>query len=60
MMRLHRHGVRSWPAAVLTHKGDLPSAGQVARWRDQIIAAATAAGLRVGEIWVRPELDGSA
>jgi hypothetical protein len=55
-MRLHRHAERKWSASVSTHNAELPSAEQVALWRDQIVAAATAAGLSVGEIRVRPDL----
>jgi hypothetical protein len=60
VMHLHRHGQRKWSVSVLVHKGDLPSAEQVALWRDQIVAAATAAGLGVGEIWVQPGIDSQA
>ena len=60
VMHLHRHGQRKWSVSVLVHNGDLPSAEQVARWRDQIAAAATAAGLSVGEIWVQPDIDAPA
>jgi hypothetical protein len=60
VMHLHRHGPRKWSVSVLVHQGDLPSAEQVALWRDQIAAAATAAGLRVGEIWVQPDIGAQA
>jgi hypothetical protein len=59
-MHLHRHGERKWSVSVLVRGGDLPSAEQVALWRDQIAAAATAAGLSVGEIWVQPDIDAQA
>jgi hypothetical protein len=54
-MRLHRGAARTWTVTV-SSRGDQPSAQRVGRWREQIVAAATAAGLTVGEVWMRPEL----
>jgi hypothetical protein len=56
-MRLHRKGERAWLVAVSSHQAELASAEQVALWRDQIIAAAGAAGLGVASVWVHPDLD---
>jgi len=52
-MRLHRKGARAWLVAVSSQQGGTHSAEQVAEWRDQIVAAATAAGLGVDKIWTR-------
>lgn len=49
-MRLHRNAARGWHVAVSSHQGATCPAEQLALWRDQIVAAATAAGLTVGEI----------
>lgn len=54
-MRLHRKAERAWQVTVSSHQGDLVPDEQVAQWRDQIVAAATAAGLAVGEIQMSGE-----
>lgn len=54
-MRLHRKAARAWQVTVSSHQGATSSAEQVESWRDQIVAAATAAGLAVGEITMSGE-----
>jgi hypothetical protein len=49
-MRLQRQAARAWTVTV-SAQGPAPSGAEVERWRDAVFAAASGAGLSVGEVW---------